>query len=301
MLMILSVTGGWAQGVPDSVRIADTLVRLVDTAAPPPVVFDSTLSPNRRDTVRVGVSWFGTDSARLAHNPYFQFTNPTRYTISVRQWEGKEAIFYTLVALLIFFALIRNGFYRYIRDLFKTFFRTTLRQRQIKDQLLQSPLPSLLLNVFFILSAGMFLALVLQYFRLGEQFHFWLLFLYCVLGLVCIYGVKFILLKFMGWMLQARDAMDTYIFVVFTTNKVMGIALLPFIVLLAFTYDMVSLVAVNLGITVIVLLFVYRFFLSYVSIHRQIRIGFLHFLIYLAAFEIAPLLLINKLLFTILS
>jgi hypothetical protein len=46
---------------------------------------------------------------------------------------------------------------------------------------------------------------------------------------------------------------------------------------------------------------VYRYFLSYVTIHRQIRINFLHFIIYLAAFEIAPLLLINKLLLTILG
>jgi hypothetical protein len=44
-------------------------------------------------------------------------------------------------------------------------------------------------------------------------------------------------------------------------------------------------------------LFLYRFYLSYVSVYRLVKLQFLHFLLYLAAFEIAPLLLINKLLF----
>ena len=59
--------------------------------------------------------------------------------------------------------------------------------------------------------------------------------------------------------------------------------------------------AVTLSVTLVLGLLAYRYFLSYVSIHRQIKINFFHFLLYLCAFEIAPLLLINKLLFTVLS
>src|SRR5206468_5267009 len=108
------------------------------------------------------------------------------YSITIKQWQGKELIFYTLLGLLIFFALIKNGSSRYMMDLFQTFFRTSPRQRQLREQLVQSPLPSLLLNIFFLLSAGMFLALILQCFRLGIQYNFWLLFLCCFLGLIAI-------------------------------------------------------------------------------------------------------------------
>ena len=241
------------------------------------------------------------DSSFLAFNPFFEFTNPIRYSITVKKWQGKEPIFYSMVALLIFFALVKNGFGRYVDDLFKTYFRTGINQKQAKEQLLQNPLPSLLLNLFFVLSIGMFLTLLLQYFRMGLDFNFWLLYLYCVLGLVSIYLVKFISLKFVGWIFQVSESTDSYIFIVFTTNKIIGMALLPFLVVLAFTYGVINEAAMSLGIMVVFGLIAYRFFLSYISIRRQISISFFHFLLYLFAFEVIPLLLINKLLFSFLG
>jgi hypothetical protein len=241
------------------------------------------------------------DTSLFLANPFFRFTDPMRYSITIKKWQGKEAIFYSIIALLIFFALIKNAFGRYVGDLFKTYFRTTVNQKQTKEQLLQSPLPSLLLNLFFVLSIGMFLALLLQYFKLGLDFNFWWLYLYCALGLISIYVVKFVSLKFVGWIFQVSGSTDAYIFIVFTTNKIIGIILLPFLVVLALTYGVVSQAAMSLSVMVLAALIVYRFFLSYLSIRSQIRVSFLHFLLYLLAFEVIPLLLINKLLFSFLG
>jgi hypothetical protein len=306
LMCILVLCMQFASAQTDSLNRNTSIQSPTDTIRnlQPEQVFDKvdSLAPNtRRDTVLVARTLMQPgDSDYYKSHPFFGFANPTRYTISVRQWEGKEAIFYVLIALLIFFALVRNGFSRYLNDLFKTYFRTTVRQRQVKDQLLQNPLPSLLLNIFFLLSIGLYLALLLQYFGLGEQFHFWFLFLYCVLGLVFMYGLKFLSLSLMGWILQVKDAISTYIFIVFSTNKVIGIALLPFLFVLAFSGGFVKEMVFNLSFVVVLGLFAYRFFLSYVSLQRQIRVSFFHFLLYLMAFEVAPLLLINKLLFTIL-
>ncbi len=237
----------------------------------------------------------------LLISPFFRFTDPMRYSITIKKWQGKEAIFYSVIVLLLFFALIKNSFGRYLEDLFKTYFRTTVKQKQTKEQLLQNPLPSILLNLFFVFSIGMFLALLLQYFQMGLDINFWLLYLYCVLALITIYAVKFVSLKFFGWVFQVSDATNGYIFIVFTTNKIIGIALLPILIVLAFTEGMVNEAAVSLGIMLVFALLTYRFFLSYLSIHKQIRIGFFHFFLYLSAFEVVPLLLINKLLFSFLG
>jgi hypothetical protein len=248
------------------------------------------------DTNAVFPSW-----KSVEQRTFFRFTDPLEYSITIKQWEGKEAIFYGMIALLIFFALIKNAFYRYIQDLFKTFFRTSPKQKQIRDQLLQSPLPSMLLNLFFLLSVGMFLALALQYLGFAMRINFWMLFVYCMLGLVGIYGIKFLSLKLIGWIFQVSDVIDGYIFIVFTTNKIIGIALLPFVVVLAFTYGFINQAAMNLSIVVVAALFAYRYFLSYISVRRQVNISFFHFLLYLCAFEVIPLLLINKLLFRFLG
>ena len=162
-------------------------------------------------------------------------------------------------------------------------------------------MPSVLLNLFFFLSIGMFLTLVLQYFKLGLDFNFWLLYLYCVLALICIYVVKFVSLKFFGWVFQVSESTDAYTFIVFTTNKIIGISLLPFLVILAFTQGVVSDAAMSLSIMMVFALLAYRFFLSWLSTRKQIRISLFHYFLYLFAFEVIPLLLINKLLFSFLG
>lgn len=288
--------GGKAQLI-DSLNRTDTVQRTdsvrIDTTA--------AIAPIAKDTIKPFLQFpFTSDSFLFRKQLFYSFTDPVRYTISEKAWDGKDVVFYSVIALLLFFAFIRNSFSRYISDLFSSYFRTTVRQRQIKEQLLQSPLPSLLFNIFFVISSAVFLSLLFDYFEWAGQLPFWLLVVYSALGLAVLYGGKFLLLKFFGWVFQQAEATDTYIFVVFSTNKILGIALLPFTILLAFTYGTVTTAAVTLSIIVVVALFLYRFFLSYISINRAVNINFFHFLLYLAAFEIIPLLLINKLLFTIL-
>ena len=298
-----------AQQVSDSLSAMDTIsaasVDVQDSALIN--VQDSINSilniPNtRRDTMVVGAQAIFQDSNFLyQQHPYFQFIHPVNNPVSVKEWHGKEAVFYAIVCLLIFFALVRNSFTRYIQDFFKIFFRTTVRQRQIKEQLMQNPLPSLLLNIFFLLSSSLFIATALHYFGWAEQYDFWILAAYCFVGLVLIYSLKYLSLKVIGWVLQVSDIVDNYIFIVFTANKVIGISLLPFLIVVSLAMGYIRQAGVHLGITVVLALLAYRYFLSYISLHRQLNISFLHFIVYLCAFEIVPLLLINKLLFTYLS
>ena len=278
----------------DSLQAVDSLRRLealqADSLArvPPPI----------RDTIRPVLQLpFASDSFQYRKRLFFQFTDPVRYSISEKHWQGKDAVFYSVIALLIIFAVIKNGFPRYLSDLFGSYFRTTVRQRQIKEQLLQNPLPSLLFNVFFVLSAALYLSLLFEHFSLTGDVPLWKLTLYSAVALAVIYAGKFVILKFFGWVFQLSGATDTYIFVIFSTNKVLGILLLPFTILLAFTYNSVNAAAVTLSLIVIACLFAYRYFLSYISINRMVPLNVFHFLLYLAAFEILPLLLINKLLF----
>lgn len=81
----------------------------------------------------------------------------------------------------------------------------------------------------------------------------------------------------------------------------MGIALLPFIILISFTSGTLLQTSVIFSLILVGGLFLYRYFLSYVSLHRQVKINFFHFLLYLLAFEIVPLLLINKVLLQLLG
>jgi hypothetical protein len=125
---------------------------------------------------------------------------------------------------------------------------------------------------------------------------FWTLFLNLSLVLVAIYLGKFLLLKSAGWIFNIQRATDTYLFVVFLTNKIIGILLLPFVVTLSFSGQIVSESAMTLSLVMIVLLFVRRFAISFGPLRKEIKLNAVHFFLYLCAFEIAPLLLIYKVL-----
>lgn len=302
LFIILLLSGLLSQAQPptDSLQITDSLQRVDSLQRLERLIADSlsNVPPPIRDTIRPVLQHsFGSDSFRYRKQLFFTFTNPVRYSISEKSWVGKEVIFYAIIALLIIFALIKNGFRRYLPDLFGSYFRTTVRQRQVKEQLLQNPLPSLLFNIFFVLSGALFVSLLMQYFEVVEEVPFWMLVVYSAVALTIIYAGKFILLKFFGWVFQMQNATDTYIFVIFSTNKVLGILMLPFIILLAFTYGAVNGAAVTLSLIVVASLIIYRYLIAYISINRLVRINFFHFLLYLLSFEIIPLLLINKLLF----
>jgi hypothetical protein len=145
----------------------------------------------------------------LDHHPYFGFKNRVSAVSvekeDIRQVRGKEVLFYSLVLLIIIFALLRQAFPKYFNDLFRLFFRTTLKQRQISEQLIQTPLPSILLNGFFVISGGFYLSFILEYFQLNPVNHFWLLFFYCMAGLSMAY-FQFVGLKISGWLFIRKSS-----------------------------------------------------------------------------------------------
>jgi len=235
-------------------------------------------------------------------HPYFNFFGKPVVRVSIeREDTRRDIFFYVLLGLFFYFAIVRLAFRKYINNLFSIFLRITLRQQQLREQLLQSPLPSLMLNIFFLLIGGFYASLLLDYYHYKVNPDFWIQTLYCTAILALIYLGKFVILKFTGWVFGLSKATDTYIFIVFLVNKMLGIFLLPFLVLIAFYTGQAQQVFVTLSLMLVVILFVYRFIFSFGPVRAEIKVNPFHFFIYLCAFEIAPLLLIYKVLLSILE
>jgi hypothetical protein len=238
----------------------------------------------------------------LAASPVYNFTGkPVVEIFEVHRSNSKDSLFYLLVGILFYFALIRIFFTKYLDNLITLFFRVSLRQQQIREQVLQTPLPSLLLNILFILSAGLYACFLLHYSKIGEGVRFWVIYFYCMVLLGSIYLVKFLVLKFVGWVFSISRATDIYIFVVFLVNKMMGIFLLPFLILITFSGSDVREIFITISLAMVFVLWTYRSLASYRPVRNEIKLTPFYFFLYLCAFEIAPLLLIYKVLLTYLE
>ena len=320
LFILFQINLARAQTTGDSSRLADSLNGKPVATHTGPVIQDTVLNkPVHRKQVKVTVDTVGvyhTDSLRFSaikpedfsHLPvtradllktqtYFNFTGKAVHIHALRHEPvSYDGMFYLLVGMLFYFAIVKLFFARYLSNLLTLFFRASIRQQQIREQVLQFPFPSLLLNNLFIFSAGLYGAFLLQFYHFGNPDHFWIHYLYCAVILALLYLMKFAILRITGWIFNIKRAVDTYLFVVFMTNKIIGIFLLPFLVLITFSGPVLTEIGITLSILMVCLFYIYRFIASFSTLHKEIKISGLHFILYLCAFEMAPLVLIYKVL-----
>ena len=205
----------------------------------------------------------------------------------------KDLLYYLLIGIILLYGLINNLYPQYYPKLFSQFSQSSLRMIQNREQLVQNTVASLASNINFVLSFSL-MSTLLIFNRHLLPISFWQAYLYlCVFFLILNLG-KYIILQLVGYIFNVKDLVNTYVFVVFLINKVLGILLLPFILMLAFSKPAYYTIAFGGAAILTILLFLYRYLFSLTSVRNKLHISSFHFFLYLCAFEILPLLILYK-------
>ena len=205
----------------------------------------------------------------------------------------KNALFYLIVGILFLYGLINNLFPQYYPKLFSQFSQSSLRMLQNREQLVQNTVASMASNVNFILCFSL-MSTLLIFNRHLLPITFWEAYLYVSMFFLLLYLGKYICLQIVGFIFNVNDLISTYIFVVFLINKVLGILLIPFILILAFSSPVYYTIAIVGAAILTLLLFLYRYLFSLTSVRNKLHISSFHFFLYLCAFEILPLIILYK-------
>ncbi len=219
---------------------------------------------------------------------------PVSLAVKAKSRQTKDNFFYGITGIVLLLAFLKYFYSRYFTNLFRVFFNTSLRQSQLTDQLLQAKLPSLLFNLFFVISGGIYVYVLLNYFEVISPGNSLALILSSIALLGIIYFLKFCTLKFTGWVSGLNEATNTYIFIIFLINKIIGIFLVPFIIILSFSDRPIVKTGVIISLMCIGIFLLLRYFRSYGLLQNQLKISRFHFLLYIAGIELLPLLLIYK-------
>ena len=219
---------------------------------------------------------------------------PVSFSVSHRTVNRREGFFYLITGMVLLLGLFRYFFNRYFINLFRVFFNTSLRQSQLTDQLLQAKLPSLLFNLFFVVSAGVYAYTILRYLGWLKDNNPWAMLGFSAALVGGVYVLKYSTLKFTGWITGLNEATNTYVFVIFLINKIIGIFLVPFIVIVAFSDPVIARSGLIISLLSIGLFLLLRFFRSYGLLQNQLKISRFHFALYIVGIELVPLLLIYK-------
>ena len=205
----------------------------------------------------------------------------------------KDLLFYLILIVIFLFGFVNNVFPQYFSKLFKQFSQSSLRMIQYREQLLQNSLGSLIINICFILSFSL-MSTLLIFNRHLLALSFWQGFFYISLFFTFLYIGKYISLQIAGYVFNSKELVNTYIFVVFMINKVLGVLLVPFILVLAFAKPIFHPYAIGGAALITVLLILYRYLFSLTSVRNKLHISSFHFFLYLCAFEILPLTILYK-------
>jgi hypothetical protein len=205
----------------------------------------------------------------------------------------EDVIFYLLLLLILFIGILRSGFPNYFSNMVRVFFNTSLRQNQLTDQLLQSKLPSLLFNVFFVMMSGLYLFIFLGRLKLIEISSMSTL-LYMVLFIMTMYLVKYFFMQLFGWFSGNEQAADVYVFMVFLVNKFMAIILLPLTMMIYYSEGTVKDFAMVCSVLLVIVFFLFRYVRSFVLLGQNLKVSRFHFILFILGMEILPILLICK-------
>lgn len=268
---------------------ADSTAVLADSAA---VVRDSADSSIKSAADKVS-SRFAKDVIS-AYSETRKLPLPVATAIKERGNRKSDYLFYIVLFAGLLLGVLKISFAPYFNNLFRVFFNTSLRQKQLTDQLLQSLWPSLLFNIFFFISGGIYIYLVMGYYgKLDSARDFDLLLLFTGV-LFLVYLIKFFWLKFIGWVSGMPEDFNNNVFIVYLVNKIMGILLLPFLPVIAFSDRRVASVAVLVSFILAGFMLVVRFLRSYSLAAARLRIPVLHFFLYVISMELLPLLILFK-------
>ncbi|HYV91560.1 MAG TPA: DUF4271 domain-containing protein [Chitinophagales bacterium] len=209
---------------------------------------------------------------------------------------GEDWKFWLSLSLLAFLAAIRFGYPTDFDELRQTFRNWGINQQVIRDLGVGVPFGVVLLNIFSSLVISFYVFLLLQHFKIVQIEPTWLLMIFSFACAETALLLRYIALKAAEIIFPFKKELKLYNFYEIQINRVLGVYLFPLLLLIAFSPPITNIIALYASLVIVAVMLSIRYIkgfnigISYFGSHV------IHFLLYLCALEIAPVLIIIRLL-----
>ncbi len=287
LLCCISVLAAISQGTANPFELEPRLAvtALQDSAAVIPV------STNPFDIVAVAAS------GQPAKGPGFQIRaerNAKPLTAKEKESNYRRFLFVAILIMFIILTLIVTIFRILIEKIWKAFLNDNLLNQLHREQSSGLALAYIILYLLFFINAGLFAFLAARHFGVSISTSNVYSLLLCVGGIAGFFLAKHIILWLAGFIFPIGKEVDSYQFTIMIFNIIIGLFLVPIVLFIGYApQDMTGIVVYGaLGILGLTFLFLNLrgLFIS----TRFIAGNKFHFLLYLCAVEIAPILAIIK-------
>ena len=191
--------------------------------------------------------------------------------------------------LLLFLGVVISLNRSSVNSLFRSMINLNYLNLLHRDQHFRYNLQNLLLAVLFILSGAFFSQQVLEYI-FDLKIVFWKI----IFVITLIYLLRHVVMQLVSYAFEDNIEIKQLGYTIFLFNLVLGVLLVPIDLLLAFGQSSVASFSLYSGIILFSVLYLYRLLRGFLLFGSQIVSNKLRFFTYLCALEIAPILLIIK-------
>lgn len=208
-------------------------------------------------------------------------------------------ILYFSIASLIVLAWLRLIYSKFIINIFKSALNYQLAIKVFNAPGLIQKRIFIFLNIFYYLTTGIFIYLALDYFRYYPFELKGLDLLFAITGFLMAYSLfRYTIMKLNGYLFNRQKLFSEAIFHNFLYNKITGIIIIPFILLLAYTRGIYQDVSLSAGLFVLLAINIMRIIRLVIFLLKSAILIF-YFILYLCTLEIIPLLVIVKLILSL--
>jgi hypothetical protein len=208
----------------------------------------------------------------------------------------RQFLFITLLVLLVILTLIFTIFRSVISASYRGFLNDNILGQLHRDQRVVASFPFQVLYILFFVNAGTFVFVVLKHFGISLSGSNLIGLSMCIGGISLIFILKHILLKIVGAIFPIEKELGTYSFTIIVFQIILGIALLPFMIFIAYGTEELIPYAIYGAFIMIGIFYIYRSLRGLFIGNRFLAYHKFHFLLYICTVEIAPLVVLLKVL-----
>ena len=231
------------------------------------------------------------NSIELASNPYEKVS----YQHGDLLPKGDVWVLAIIGFLLVLFAVLKNTFGKQLSALVQSFYSNRALVNLNKEDNLVTSWSFLLLFIQFGFTIGMFFYLVAQYQGVPEvQQQSFTFFIFISVAVILLYLLKIVCLRFIGFVFDVQRALHQYVSILYLSYFNTSLLFIPIIVAFALSAKEYGSGYIVLGLSALVLIFVFQFIRAAINILSQYRFPKLYLFLYFCTLEICPILILIK-------
>ena len=200
-----------------------------------------------------------------------------------------------IVGLLLYTAILNRAMSKDMGSVWNAFYSKRMLSQVSKDDSIINTWTFIGLFLLFGLTFGLFLYQIAQYYHVYYySFSGVRLFVWLSLVILILFAIKFIIVRFLGFVFNVNKLVSGYLSVLYLTYFNITFVFLPVTVCFGLLSNQLIPYMLLIAIILIVIIFIWQYLRSSVNIISNILFHKFYLIVYLCALEICPILILIK-------